>query len=234
MRLKSDVLILKIEDHYQTLESYIPAVSKLRQRNTESSMVLPYNLPLWLPSEIGVQAPFDLELGRLEFKLCEAQAHESLGRLRRNLQRRATQYDSKDRWARGQGMNTRSLASISSLQDDIEEAAEEYRKAHGALTSLSAVLSQNVHPALLVLKKQDIRSMPVENTQEEIQKTIDLTRKLRPLEEGDLRAIDEPEEGRGTTRRTVSWIWRQAEISAESDPYTVDRKLTWCLSITFD
>ncbi|RXW15581.1 hypothetical protein EST38_g10274 [Candolleomyces aberdarensis] len=230
-RLKSDALILKIEDHYQTLESYIPSTVELRKSRIPVNTVAPYDLPLWFPSEIGKLAPFDLELGRLEFKLREAQAHEALGKLRRALQRRATQYDSKDRWARGQGMNTRSLASIASLQADVDESADEYRKAHDALTSLSTVLSLTVNSSLLTLNKQDIRSMPVENPQDEVQRTLDLTRRLRQLEETDIRAIDEPEEGRGNTRRTVSWIWRQGEISAETDPYTIDlNRVEWAKS----
>lgn len=198
--------------------------AELRKTRVPANTVAPYDLPLWLPSEIGMLAPFDLSLGRLEFKLREAQAHEALGKLRRALQRRATQYDSKDRWAQGQGMNTRLLASISSLQADVDESADEYRKAHAALTSLSTVLSLPMDSSLLTLNKQDIRSMPVESPQDEVQKTLDLTRRLRQLEESDIRAIDEPEEGRGNTRRTISWIWRQGEISAETDPYTIDCK----------
>ncbi|KAJ2921444.1 hypothetical protein H1R20_g15648, partial [Candolleomyces eurysporus] len=230
-RLKSDALILKIEDHYQTIESFIPSTVQLRKSHVPATTVAPYELPLWLPSEIGSLAPFDLELGRLEFKLREAQAHEALGKLRRALQRRATQYDVKDRWARGQGMNTRSLASISSLQAEVDESAEEYRKAHRALISLSSVLTEPVNSSLLPLDKQDVRSMPVESAVDDLQKTVNLTRRLRQLDEDDIREIDEPEVGKGNTRRTVSWIWRQGEISAGTDPYTVDlNRVEWAKS----
>ncbi|RXW11706.1 hypothetical protein EST38_g14149 [Candolleomyces aberdarensis] len=157
--LQSNALIRRIEDYYGKLQLYIPASVALRKKFGSTETLPTYKIPLWLPSQVGNQAPVDLALARLEFKLREAQAHEALGVLRCCLQMRATFYDTKDRWSRGQKQNTRSRNSINSAQTRINAARDEYRAARTALISLSQLLSQPMDKSLKVLNDSDIRSM---------------------------------------------------------------------------
>jgi hypothetical protein len=77
---------------------------------------------------------------------------------------RATFYDTKDRWARGQKQNTRARTSINSLQVRINAARDEYRATRTALVSLGQLLSQQMDESLQVLNDSDIRSMKTTET----------------------------------------------------------------------
>ncbi|RXW13164.1 hypothetical protein EST38_g12692 [Candolleomyces aberdarensis] len=188
-------------------------------------MMPTYKIPLWLPSQIGNQAPFDHALARLEFQLREAQAHEALGTLRRSLQMRATFYDTKDRWARGQKQNTRSKNAINSAQARINVARDEYRVARAALVNLSKLLSQPMDESLHVLNDSDIRSMKTTETdRDSAGRVFTLSKALRSLEDEDIRPVHETAPGTvgltGETRKTLSWIWRGGKITgAEEDSY---------------
>jgi hypothetical protein len=189
LQLRSNTLTRKIETWYQLLQLYIPSSVKLREREAGKKTVAPYGILLWLPSGIGKRAPVDQQLTEIEYHLREGQAHEALGVLRRNLQMRATLFDVKDRWLRGQGANTRVLNSIATVQARISAAAKEYRQARNALLTLAEVLGctgiDNLFP---VLNKEDIRSM------------------------------SEGKEKQGETRRTLSWTWRHGDgIDAQND-----------------
>ncbi|KAF6760814.1 hypothetical protein DFP72DRAFT_988118 [Ephemerocybe angulata] len=98
LQLRSNALIRKIESWYEILQLYIPSS--------------PYNLPLWLPSEIGSRAICDRRLIEIEYDLRIAQAQEALTNVKRHLQRRVTVRDLKARWLRGQGANTRALSLL--------------------------------------------------------------------------------------------------------------------------
>jgi hypothetical protein len=186
----------KLDAWYQRLQFYIPAVTHLRKKHESQDHIPPYELPLWLPSQIGKQAPCDVRLATIEYRLREAQAHEALGTLRRNLQMQATLYDTKDRWMRGQGANTQALNAIWTVKGRIDNAAADYRRAREALVALTELLGyQKFDETFLPLKAEDIRSMAA------------------------------PDDGKGETRRTLSWIWRQGDANeAGSDSYIADSK----------
>ncbi|KAF5340022.1 hypothetical protein D9611_012449 [Ephemerocybe angulata] len=59
VQLRSNALIRRIEAWYQILQLYIPATILLRQKATGPKTIAPYDLQLWLPSEIGTKAPID-------------------------------------------------------------------------------------------------------------------------------------------------------------------------------
>jgi hypothetical protein len=159
-----------------------------------------------MPSQIGKLVPFDKSLAEIEYKLRNAQAHEALGVLRRNLQIRATLYDIKDRWLRGQGANMRALNALATVQARITAARDEYRQARTALLALADLLGYpNVDQEFLPLQDKDIRSMV------------------------------EAEPGLGETRRTLSWIWRQVNTAdateEETQEFVAESKLDLLFSL---
>ncbi|RXW12097.1 hypothetical protein EST38_g13758 [Candolleomyces aberdarensis] len=161
VKLRSNALTRKLEEWFSRLQLYIPASISLRKRELQrKESPKPFEVALWLPSQIGKSVPFDRSLADIEYKLRNAQAHEALGVLRRNLQIRATLYDIKDRWLRGQGANTRALNALATVQARIVAARDEYRQAQAALLALADLLGYaNVDQEFLPLEDKDIRSM---------------------------------------------------------------------------
>jgi hypothetical protein len=162
-----------------------------KQEPKKKENIKPFEVKLWLPSQIGKEVSFDLSLAETEYKLRNAQAHEALGILRRNLQLRATLYDVKDRWLRGQGANTRALNAIATVQARIADARDEYRQARTALLALADLLGYT---------KVD--------------------QEFLPLEDRDIRSMTEGEAGQGETRRKLSWIWRRVNAADATEEET--------------
>lgn len=190
--LRSNALNRKLEEWFSLLQLYIPTSLLLRKREPQKKdNPKPFEVKLWLPSQIGRQVSFDLSLAEIEYRLRTAQAHEALGVLRRNLQVRATLYDVKDRWLRGQGANTRALNAIATVQARIAAARDEYRQARIALLSLADLLGYD---------KVD--------------------QEFLPLEDKDIRSMTEAEHGQGETRRTLSWIWRRVNAADATEEET--------------
>ncbi|KAJ2923768.1 hypothetical protein H1R20_g13317, partial [Candolleomyces eurysporus] len=192
VKLRSNALTRKLEEWFSHLQLYVPTSVLLRKREPQKKEIpKPFEVRLWLPSQIGNSVSFDMSLAEIEYKLRNAQAHEALGVLRRNLQIRATLYDVKDRWLRGQGANTRALNAISTVQARIVAARDEYRQARNALLALANLLNYpNVDQEFL------------------------------PLEDKDIRSMTEAEPGQGETRRTLSWIWRRVNAADATEEET--------------
>ncbi|RXW14295.1 hypothetical protein EST38_g11557 [Candolleomyces aberdarensis] len=237
VKLQSNSLRRKIEYYYGKVHLYIPATATLRRNLGSGKTTPPHLLPLWLPSQLGGKVPFDPDLARLEFDMREAQAYDALVTMRRQLQVRATLYDSKDRWIRGQRANTRARGSIGSTQKYINLARDEYRAARNALVALSQFLSKPLDASLQVLKDSDVRSMHSKVTdREEAARLFALSKTLRPLEDGDIRPIHESAQDTpgitGETRKELSWIWRVGDItSGEEGSYDDDAiRVEWAKS----
>ncbi|KAJ3536317.1 hypothetical protein NMY22_g6085 [Coprinellus aureogranulatus] len=161
-----------------TVQIQHPGTALLRKRDS-TIHVNAFDLPLWLPSQIGSQVSFDHRLGEIEYRLRIAQAHEALGNMRRNLQIRATLHDVKKRWMRGQGANTRALKAIATVQGRISAFRDEYRKARTAILSLSSVLRKG-----------------------------DQSKHFPALEDEHIQPMTEYSDGRSQTTKVLSWIWR--------------------------
>lgn len=190
LQLRLNTLIRKIDAWYNVLQLYIPATFKLRQDALSEKTIPSYELPLWLPSDVGRKAPVDRRLVEIEYKLRTAQASEALVSLRRHLQRRVTVWDLKKRWARGQGANTRALNLISSVEDRISAAKEEYRRARRALLVVGSILG--------------IKG---------------LEKSFLPLLDGDVKSLSRPELDKvsaGQTTTVLSWIWRHSSVSEDN------------------
>lgn len=186
LQLRSNTLTRKLEAWYTLLQLYIPATFKLREDAIGEKSIQPYNLCLWLPSDIGVKAPVDRRLVDIEYKLRTAQASEALVTLRRQLQRRVTVWDLKKRWVRGQGANTRALNLIGAVEEHISVAKEEYRRSRRALLSVAGVLGIK-----------------------------DAEKNFPPLLDGDIKALSRPELEKvsaGQTTEVLSWIWRHSSV----------------------
>lgn len=147
--------------------------------------VAPYDVPLWLPSQIGSEIPYDLTLAQIEFKLRRGQAYESLDSIRRALQMSASFKNVKARWVRGQGANTRAHNAIKGIHERIDAGWQAYCKAREALVLLSPTVGTDVDMALRPMVKKDLRPMVDEDGTE------------------------------GTTRRVLSWIWRTVVDSGD-------------------
>ncbi|RXW14552.1 hypothetical protein EST38_g11304 [Candolleomyces aberdarensis] len=145
VKLRSNALTRKLEEWFSLLQLYIPTSVILRKRAPQQKESLkPFEVQLWLPSRIGNLVSFDKSLAEIEYKLCNAQAHEALG----------------DRWLRGQGANTRALNAIATVQARIAAARDEYRQARVALLALADLLGHaKVDQEFLPLEDKDIRSM---------------------------------------------------------------------------
>ncbi|RXW22164.1 hypothetical protein EST38_g3695 [Candolleomyces aberdarensis] len=192
VKLRSNALTRKLEEWFSLLQLYIPTSVLLRKREPrQKDSPKPFEVQLWLPSRIGSLVPFDRSLAEIEYKLRNAQAHEALGVLRCNLQIRATLYDVKDRWLRGQGANTRALNAIATVQARIASARDEYRQARAALLALADLLGH-----------------------------MKVDQEFLPLEEKDIRSMVEAEPGQGETRRKLSWIWRRVNAADATEEET--------------
>jgi len=183
LQLRSNTLQRKIDAWSKIQLLYCPSVSRLRNDlSTEShslATIKPYDVPLWLPSQIKGQTIVSNQLQQIEWKLRHAQAYEALDTLHHHLQVRAHLYKFKDRFVRGQGANTRARNAISGAQGRIDAAAAEYRAAYDALLSLGSILLEFGWKA-----------------------------ELLPLLPGDIRDLSEAASGESEGRRTMSWIWR--------------------------
>ena len=153
-------------------------------------------MELLLPSAIGNRIPWDKRLGEYEWLLRDAQAHDSLHKLRASLRLKDYLLKEKKKSSRGVRQNTRSQTQINNAVKKIKTAAIKYRVARKALVTLTPILGKDDKwcSELQILGDDDIRGLPVEG--------LVL--------------------GEGT--RTLSWIWTSGPISSDeaAEPQMVD------------
>jgi hypothetical protein len=177
---------------------YIPAVNTLRIQNNDprpfDASDTAVSLELLLPSAIGNRIPWNKQLGEYEWLLRDAQAHDSLHKLRDSLRLKDYLLKKKKGSSRGVRQNTRSQTQIDNAVKKVKTAAIKYRVARMALITLAPILGKDDkwHSELQVLEDNDIRGLPVE--------------------------------GLGEGTRTLSWIWTSAPISSDeaAEPQMVD------------
>ena len=175
---------------------YIPAIKSLQIENNDPGSFddTAVNLKLLLPSAIGNKIPWDKRLGEYEWLLRDAQAHDSLHKLRDSLRLKDYLLKTKKKSSRGVRENTRSQTQIDNAVKKVKSAAIKYRVARMALTTLAPILGKDDRwcSELKVLEDDDIRGLPVE--------------------------------GLGEGTRTLSWIWTSAPISSDeaAEPRMVD------------
>ena len=184
----------KVKLWQETQALYIPAVNTLRIDSGSELSDAAVSLELLLPSDIGTRIPWDKQLGEYEWLLHDAQARDSLHKLRDSLRLKDYLLKEKKKSSRGVRENTRSQTQISNAVKKIKTAAINYRVARTALTNLTPILGRDDiwSSELRVLKDDDIRGLPIE--------------------------------GLGEGTRTLSWIWTSGPISSDeaAEPQMVD------------
>jgi len=192
MQERKNALQRKIKAWTTIQHLYIPEVAALRvhedrEVSNDAPEIAPYDLPLHLPSSLPARIPCTLKLRQYEFRLREAQAHESLEELRHHLRLRTHMYKYKDKNITGQRANTRSQSSINRVQKKVDASAARYTAARHALTKLSRHVEGG-----------------------------EWSTRLLPLAQEDIRPLMIGEEGQSEGRRTLSWIWKVVGVSDQS------------------
>lgn len=184
---------------------YLPAVIQLNKQVDESDCET-FDKPLWLPSQIGHHATFDLHLAQVEWQLRIAQAYEAIASIRNELFVRAHLRVFKQTNIRGQAASTRAHNSLKTVQERIDRHSASYLAARNAIVSLAAVLANNCKD-LEKFNPKDLDKFP-------------------PLERKDIRELSEldPKASEGTN--ISSWIWKMEGLTAdETDKGGIDGKL---------
>jgi len=185
----------------QTL--YTPAVQLIESRVESPSrsapdMINPEDSQLWLPSALcSKPIPCNARLLATEWELRHAQAGDALEEIRQSLRLRDYMYTFKKDWIRGQSANTRAQNALSRVEARATAAADKYRAAHTALSSLANVLGKVAwdHKYKVLERKDDIRGMSV------------------------------PKRGESEGRRQLSWIWLVEGVGDDEDEVVQDSKL---------
>ncbi|KAJ7217417.1 hypothetical protein B0H12DRAFT_1078830, partial [Mycena haematopus] len=213
MTERSNKLRRKLHTWMDAQVLFIPHVALMRaeedraRRTISSTQSQPgiqvQHIALWLPSSIKGRDPCDDELYEYEYRLREAQAHDALDALRKQLLLRTHLYKYKDRFSRGVKANTRLGTKISGVDERIRRISERYRAARRALVGLGSVLKQTQWEAtLLPLKPEDVRGMPRALFQ-------DPERKKLLMKKG-AEARRQAEAAGKEAKAKMSWIWRSA------------------------
>ena len=150
-----------------------------KEKDDENDPTL-FRVEFFLPSQIENSLNWDdrlFRLGEYEWMLREAQAQDSLTKLRDLLRLRDFLIKKKKNWSRGVQQNTRSQSEINKAEKKIRACTAKYRAAHSAL----CVLAQ-------ILVKGDSWSM-----------------EFQQLKDDHIKGL--PVEGWGEGTRTLSWIW---------------------------
>ena len=183
----------------------------------------PEDADIWLPSRIP--APYRdtvcmSGLPDIEVRLREAQAYDTLDKVRNMLKVKSRMVEFKNRNARGQREGLKSRSVIDSIHEKARMAAERYRRARIAKMFLSGPGDWEV--VLRVLEDRDIRGYQDPNrlrvrqgrrgilNDEQLEQLARLTPDIPLTNDDDLTLYNEPRtrrDGTGETRRTLSWIW---------------------------
>ncbi|KIK74265.1 hypothetical protein PAXRUDRAFT_29183 [Paxillus rubicundulus Ve08.2h10] len=155
-RLKSD----KADSWVKLQQLFVPILASLCTRNTQNSDNSPETFNLMLPSQMGRSMHYGEKFQRIEWRLRDAQAHDSLHSLRSNLRVQSYVLKYKDCNLHCQGANTRACNTLKGIDARIDAAANRYRNAHEALVVLSPLLKEVGWQATLrPLDRQHIRAM---------------------------------------------------------------------------
>ncbi|KIM79146.1 hypothetical protein PILCRDRAFT_10574 [Piloderma croceum F 1598] len=178
---------------------YMPEVSTMH-----STEIAPSDFPLHLPSSLPAQTACLPALQQHEFRLCEAQAYESLDELRDHLCLWTHMYKYKNKNIVRQHANTRCQNIISTVQDKANTSVTKYHTVRAAIVKLLPHCINNEGWCGWLL----------------------------PLAKEDICALKEGEEGESEGRRSLSWIWRIVGVGGDLDDEGLQEALhiKWCRS----
>jgi hypothetical protein len=170
----------------------MPAISALQSqldRMAGPDEIRAQDIPLWLPSNVGLDGPCDLQLQKYEWKLRYAQANDSLNDMRRHLCYRSHLWKHKDRFIRGQTLSMQSHTIIDQCTAKLDACIERYTVARQALVVLAPLLDM----------------MGWENTLKVLNKDM------------DVHTLTEPLFGDSEGSQTLSWIWLTTLATDDQD-----------------
>lgn len=222
---RSTALKKRITGWYNVQQLYTPQARIIREREErhmadDAPAVPAAEMPLYLPSSLSHRSSCPQYLHEFEFQLRYAQAHDSLNSLRNLLSLRSHLWKHKNRFARGQGANTRMRTLIDSCGSRIQLITLRYRAAHRALCSLAKILGKiGWDGQLQTLADEDIREMA-----EDIRDMDPKARKKPPRKKEQARDTNDTEDAsvRGANRKgerpsegrkRLSWIWMVSGVS---------------------
>ena len=159
---------------------YLPTVVNLRNKDNDEIDPNLYKIDLFLPSQIKNTLNWDDRLRRLgeyEWLLRQAQAQDSLKKMRDLLRLLDFLTKKKKNWSRGVQQNTRSQSEINKAEKKIKACAAKYQSAYSALCFLGQIMGK-------------------ENS---------WTMEFQELKDDHIKGL--PAEGWGEGTRTLSWIW---------------------------
>ncbi|KAG2035513.1 hypothetical protein BDR03DRAFT_934885 [Suillus americanus] len=184
-----------------TFKLSTPLQAEQPSRST-SDVIKPEDSQLWLPSTLcSKPIPCNARLLKTEWELRYAQAGDALEEIRQYLCLRDYMYTFKRDWLLGQSANTRAQNALSRIEARATAAAEKYRAAHTALSSLAHVLGKVGwdHKYRVLDRKNDICGMSV------------------------------PKRGESEGRRQLSWIWLVEGVEDDEDEVIQDSlRVEWC------
>ncbi|KAG2743573.1 hypothetical protein P692DRAFT_201723247, partial [Suillus brevipes Sb2] len=184
---------------------YTPAAQLLSSRMETQAGGNPDNpedIKLFLPSSLTADtASCSHHLLAIEWELRIAQAGDALDEIRQSLRLRDYMYTFKRNWIRGQSANTRAQNALGRVEARAAAAAEKYRVAHAALSSLAPVLNK-----------------------------VGWNLKFRSLNNrDDVRGMTVPRKGESEGRRQLSWIWLVEGVGDDEDQVVQDGlRVEWC------
>ena len=149
-------------DNWQSIQLlFAPSIIRLRDEDAQPGVPAKVEeIKLFLPSDICDRVSCPIKLCEHEWKLCEAQAHESLRDLCHFLRLRTHLYKFKDTNVQGQVANTRARTTISRTDHKVSTAAAKYRIARAALLKLTPLLGKGGwEDTFRPLKDENIRAM---------------------------------------------------------------------------
>jgi len=205
VQLHCNALQCKINAWITKQQLYIPGVVALwKMAGTING---PQNLPLWLPSQIGTQIPFNTHLAELEWELWYSQVHDMLNSLWKNLQMCAHLFKFKNWFVCGQSANTRACNVLATIQACVDASGDEYWAAHTALLSLSALLGK-----------------------------LGWQTRFLPLTDANKCELTEAEPGVSEGKWKLSWIWKTTNVTGSAADMEKNEELwdslhvEWCKS----
>ena len=177
---KKNAFFRKLTSWQEVQSFYLPTVATLRNKDKGV-----YRVELFLPSQIKNSLIWDdrlHQLGEHEWMFRQAQAQDSLSKMRDLLRLRDFLIKNKKNWSRGVKQNTRSQSEIDKAEKKIQACTVKYRAAHSALCALAQILEKGNNWSM----------------------------EFQPLEDDDIKGL--PTEGWGEGTRTLSWIWKASGV----------------------
>jgi hypothetical protein len=178
---KKNTFFRKLASWQEVQAFYLPSVATLRNKEKDDEIdPTLFRVRFFLPSQIKNSLNWDdrlCQLGEYEWMLRQAQAQDSLSKLRDLLCLRDFLIKKKKNWSRGVQQNTRSQSEINKAEKKIRACTAKYRSAYSALCVLAQILGKG-------------NSWSVE---------------FQQLKDDHIKGL--PADGLGEGTRMLSWIW---------------------------